>query len=137
MRGPQGLISAYGAVDNDYRDLGVLRLRQHRVPTILNHRRQANDVDSLLYTRTGCRDLVLLFLLRVGEDELLDAHLLGSFLHRRRVGRAPVTFRSELRITERHVAIGFGAALGCRSGRRWSLSLHLHRGRGLGRSWRG
>lgn len=66
-------------VQQDHRDLGLLRLFQHRVPARGHDRRQQDRVNALRDERSDRGDLVFLFLLRIREAQI-DAVLFGLLL---------------------------------------------------------
>ena len=70
--GIQGFVGAHAAVHDNHRDVGILGLSQDGIPAILDHRGQRDHVHALLDAGAHGRDLVLLLLLGVREDQLLD-----------------------------------------------------------------
>src|SRR3954467_830369 len=84
------------AVEQHDRNLGLLGFFQHRVPAGRDDGREEDRIDVLRDEGADRLDLVLLFLLRVGDLEI-DLALGGLLLGDRGLGRAPAGFRSDLR----------------------------------------
>ena len=94
------------AVNQNNGNLRRFRLFEDVFPARRHNWRQANDIHALRDERTDGLQLVLLLLLRVGEQQF-DAAFRGLFLNGYRTGLPPVGFGADL--AESHADLGAGA----------------------------